>query len=505
MDLLEEVGLGSLSDVGLAAIGIDPSSLPPSTEATSWLNEAPAPAWEGGGRSGRDLPLSDAKTASDARAHTPSACYKALAALAQLQGDPTLPPAGGSPLATGDCSREPRTQARQQEQAVAVDRAWGTMDKVQIVRPLRVRSRSFNDVSHLLQADADGAASGDVKTPGDARLQHADTCTALLPDAGGRSAAATSTKEVHNRSERENLPAASAPPLDLQARVASLEAKTTTLPAVLQDGGEAEETPAGTQDGASVARRRLSSPPIASPVQSLTRSSTMLADAISAGRQPILRGLPGAPKVLFRGGKYGLALSLMIEGPTMLRPSPSLVFLPPQAGKGEGIGLIPWAEVVNVSLVCGLYVAFFSNIRGHIVAGIEMRILDKVLSGENQAWRRVGSVLLRTLNLYIGSITLLMGLELFSSLQDEEPQTLGGDWHDFDSRPIQNRGMGSADVEGWNGSMAGLKSGASCREDTKPAEMSGGGAYRWSVTEEHAPSIGQEQRSRTMGRREQRN
>lgn len=114
-----------------------------------------------------------------------------------------------------------------------------------------------------------------------------------------------------------------------------------------------------------------------------------------------------------------MALSLMIESPSLMRPLPSLVFLPPQAGKGEGIGLIPWAEVLHVSFVCACYVAIFSNVRGHLVAGIEMRILNKLLSRAHQGWRALGSLLLRTCNLYIGSMTLMFVLDLISDRDDK--------------------------------------------------------------------------------------
>ena len=510
-DLLEEVGLGALSDVGLAAIGIDPSSLPPSSEATSWLNEAPAPAWEAEGQGTGAM-----SAATSLPAYTPSPYHKAPPAAAARathhgtpEGEPSISAAIGAQIQTGNTTLD--THRQEQRGGVAVDKAWET-DKLQAMgaKPLRVRSRSFNDISHLLQLD--GAESPELcedKGPG-VVLRHADTCPALLPDGEGCSADTNSAGDVcaERQSKPERAPATPArlaPSPDPTAQAPGHHVNRI-LPESLRDAAASVKAAAGGGEG----KRRLSSPPIASPVQSLTRSSTMLADAIGVGRQPILRRLPGAPKVLFRGGKYGLALSLMIEGPSLMRPSPSLVFLPPQAGKGEGIGLIPWAEVINVSLMCGLYVAFFSNIRGHIVAGIEMRILDKVLSGKKQPWRPLGSVLLRTLNLYIGSITLLMTLELLFPAQDPEPEALGEDW--YGTRSVHRSGIShvsavaSRDVVN-SETIAGLKSGAMFWEGTKPSQnkaATGGmhantqsGAYTWSVKEELGPAVGRERDARS--------
>ena len=170
--------------------------------------------------------------------------------------------------------------------------------------------------------------------------------------------------------------------------------------------------------GRGAARRSLfAAAAVASPVRSLARSSTMLADIISTGRRPILRRLPGVPMVVFQGGRSRQGLSLMIESPTLARPSPSLVFLPPKRGEGEGIGLIPWAEVLKVSLVCGVYVAVWSNIRSHMVAGIEIRLLHRHLPPK---WRPIGSLLLRTSNLYVGSILLLLVLSHLDSAAEEQ-------------------------------------------------------------------------------------
>jgi len=501
-DLLDEVGLGALSQVGLAAIGIDPASLPPSAHATSWLNAPPAPAWVGAGPGALSLPAGRTRAAPTHTLTTSPYCRQPSAeGPTSLAGAPRAPPTAGRTALPGVIPPyRPRQGEGRSDGAAADGKSW-EMKKVEVVRPMRVRSRSFNDVSHLIQMEEgespqDGEAAGAV-TAAAAPSPPADVCAALSPRG-----------EIECPPPADKALPAGGPAGELASQRAGEEALTTPaaapravsrsrspLPQILRDTLTSVKSAVGGRLRArSDGRRRLSSPPIASPMQSLTRSSTMLADAISTGRQPVLRRLPGAPKVLFRGGKYGLALSLMIEGPSMLRPSPSLVFLPPQAGKGEGIGLIPWAEVINVSLLCGLYVALFSNLRGHIVVGIEMRILDKVLVGANQAWRPLGSLLLRTLNLYIGAICLLMGLELFSSNQDSEPPPLDLDWN-TSQRPTQP--LGAAAAEEWGVNTYQYTTGAAqiadVRSGTLAGKMRGGvesgalGAWTWTVREEKAP------------------
>ena len=324
-------------------------SVPPSEEALSWLKEASARAQE--------------------------------SASAQREAD-----AGGGDQG----SKGHESQHGVEGGSGEADSAW-EMEKVETVKPLRTKSRSFSDIQDLLCLDGEAASArqggeggaGEEAGGGVAEAFHimsgSTAPAALAGDShgdragGGGGLAARKGEDRGEGFGRMEVIAKGMAGLQRDAK--SLHVLPSVSQIAALQSASAEQRRHDDAQAASCASPLLSSPPLASPLRSLTRSSTLLAHQISTGRQPVLRRLPGAPKVVLQGGRLRHGLSLMIESPSLIRPSPSLVFLPPSRGEGEGIGLIPWEEVFNVSLVCGLYVALFSNLRGHVVAGMLLQAL----------------------------------------------------------------------------------------------------------------------------------